>query len=51
MPLRMNVFTGTLDIVGTGEASFDVDTILTGPDSGGDLQVLIDSDGNVLTES
>jgi len=59
MPLKFNVFTGTLDIVGSSGSgsSFDVDTILTGPTEclySGDeapLEVLIDDNGNVITES
>lgn len=56
MPFKLNVFTGQLDLVGSGGggSSFDPDTILTGPTeclySGptAPLDVLIDSNGNVL---
>lgn len=58
MAYKFNVFTGQFDIVGTSTgSSFDVDSILTGPTeclyAGPDapLDVLIDDDGNVLTES
>jgi hypothetical protein len=47
MAFKFNPFTGTFDLVGSGGSSFDPDTILTGYVDG-DLEVLIDSLGNVL---
>lgn len=56
MGYKFNALTGNFDLVGSG-SSFDVDSILTGPTenlfAGPDapLEVLVDDDGNVLTES
>ncbi len=50
MTLIFNPFTRTFDFVGAGTGStFDPNTILTGYNSAGELDVLIDEDGNVLT--
>lgn len=57
MGIKFNVFTGNFDYVGSAEASVvDFDSILTGPTECSYVgptvpqEVLIDDDGNVLTE-
>ncbi len=53
MGYKFNVFTGTFDLVTSGEV-FDVDTILTGPaaylynEDVSQLEVLMDAHGNLL---
>lgn len=55
MGVKLNPFTGQLDLVGSGSGTtFDPDTILTGPtdclysENVFPLSVLIDQNGNVL---
>ena len=50
MAFKFNPLTGNFDLVGTGGGStFNPDTILTGVNVSGELAVLIDNNGNVLT--
>lgn len=54
MAFKFNPLTGQFDLVGSGGAPFDPDTILTGPTEcvyvgpTPPLEVLVDNNGNVL---